>query len=604
MEVMESTFYEEDLFNSMLESSENMVEVLTNLNEFLDRIVVMNGPILPFLRSLKNNPLKERILKYYDSSILLIQNTARFYTSFSSFYNENIFKLSDLSLKDLKVERIVDIGISLEKMVESYHQLSDNSLLKKNLAPMIEDVLKVSGKLEKLITLLRPILQNGKTIAESIELLKDENYKENALKYCDLCNQKVKSLVNRYPYFDDIPFYESCKNISMKEPEKITFNTLNQWKSTLISHQEGLKLKKFEVLLPKKEATKKIFLNDVKEIYSMYHELDLKDLKDVTGKDIRNYLNQTQKLFVWFEKRYKVFQTDYFDSKSYIYVLNFLENMKSYLNTILDFPLMTFVSSQSIFKYYKKTTLKQVEKEKIVSLLRTLKGLNQAFCFNLKGCLEENNISVNSKKKRFKKKIHNKKRKENFSEWLFNKESGFDEKECGTTKLVRDHIHEYKETNRKKVDCHNCFTKIFISKTCATCGKVENFEEIQLNDHFLEFVKRKILKKIDLNIVNLKKLLPRIEARDQYIKMVLEELKRYREKCDWYEEENIYMDEPKFRAFIESSNENNSLIESLNEANTNQKYKFISHDDLDLYSLEYTIPNLEFVENENLGFRR
>ena len=131
MEGIKGNFFEEILFDSMLKSSGNMIETLTSLTQFLDKFVVFDGPILPIIRSLKNDSLREKAMKYYNHSILEIQNTARFYSSISSFLNESVFKSNDLSLKDLKVSRIIEIGISLEKIVETYDQLNEKTLLKK-----------------------------------------------------------------------------------------------------------------------------------------------------------------------------------------------------------------------------------------------------------------------------------------------------------------------------------------------------------------------------------------------------------------------------------------------------------------------------------------
>ncbi|MCI9280436.1 MAG: hypothetical protein HFJ02_06540 [Bacilli bacterium] len=598
MQGIKSTFFEEIFFDSMLKSSGDMIATLTSLTQVLDPYVGTNVSILSIIRAIKDPLLKEKVMNYYNRSILNIQNTACFYSSVSSLYNERLFQNNGLNLKDLKVSRIIEIGISLEKMIEIYNQLSEKSLLKKNLAPMIQDVLKVCGFLERLVTLLRPVLHNDKTIAESIALLKEGKLKNCAFNYCDLCNQEVKSLISRYPYCDT-PFYESCKNIFMKDPEKITFNTLNQWKSILISHQEGLKINKFDVLSKKTEENKKIVFNDLKDIYTLYHEFDFKRITKITGDEVRSLLKKTEAFYALFEKKYKGFRTHYFESEDYFYVLGSLNKMKNCLNKILDFPLMTFVSSQNILKYYKKTSLKRFDKKEILNLIHELKSLSQDFSSSLEKGLEANNIiKVNQKKTLFKKK----KVEDNFSKWLFNKESGFDEKICGNTKLVRDHIHEYKETDRKKVDFHNYFTKVLITKTCEVCGKVENFEKIQPNEqyeHFLELAKRKILKNIDLNIVNLKKLLPRIELRDrqlkEYIKSVLKEVKMIQENDTdndlWYENENIYFDEPTFRAYIEKPNK---ISES--------DFNFIN-DFSDSQRIEY----YEFCENYNNeynGFKR
>ncbi len=237
MQGRKGTFSEEIFFDSMLKSSGDMIETLTSITQALDSYV-NNASILSIICTIKDHSLKEKAMNYYNRSISKIQNIACFYSSFLFFYNKSLFQNNNLNLKDLKVTHIIEIGVSLEKMVEIYNQLSEKSLLKKNLAPMIQDVLKVSGILERLVTLLRPVLHNDKTIAENIVLLKEEKLKNDVFNYCALYNQEVKKLVTRYPYFHT-SFYESCKNISMMEPEKITFNTLNQWKLALISHQEN-----------------------------------------------------------------------------------------------------------------------------------------------------------------------------------------------------------------------------------------------------------------------------------------------------------------------------------------------------------------------------
>lgn len=601
MEGIKGNFFEEILFDSMLKSSGNMIETLTSVTQFLDKFVVIDGPILPIIRSLKNDSLREKAMKYYNHSILEIQNTARFYSSISSFLNESVFKSNDLSLKDLKVSRIIEIGISLEKIVETYDQLNEKTLLKKKLTPMIQDILKVISILERLITLLKPVLRNDRTIFESIVLLKDEKLKKDALNYCDLCNQTVKKLAKRYPYFET-PFYDSCEAISNKDPEKITFNILSQWKSTLIAHQEGLKIKKFDVLSKKKEETKKIVFDDLLKIYSIYHELDLNKTKNITGNEIRSLLEKTEALSVLFEKKYKEFQTDYFELGDYHYILESLKKIKNCLNKILDFPLMAFVSSQSILKYYKKTSLKRSDKKEIVILIKELKSLSNSFSSNIEKGLEVNNIiKINQKKEKFKKKKQNEKIKIPFSDWLFNKESGFDEKVCGSNKLVRDHIHEYKEISRKEVDCHNCFKKVLITKTCEACGKVENFEKIQLNDYFLDLIKRNIFKKIDLNIVELKKLFPRIEAQDrklkELIKRTLDALKSDQEKDEWYENEHIYFDEPAFRAFVEKPNK-------INQSNYNFREPFLESQPIMNYefykNIEYPFTSVDGLVSESL----
>lgn len=590
MESMKSTYFEETLFNTMLESSGNMIESLTNLNRLLDKFVITDAPILSVIRSLKNNTLKEKMMDYYNRSISEIQNTAHFYASVSSFYNKSIFRNNHLTLKDLKVSEIVEVGISLETVVEAYEQLNENSLVKKNLAPMIQDLLKVSHILERLVTILRPVLQNDKTIAESIALLKDETFKKKAFTYCDRCNQEVKKFINCYPNVGT-SFYESCEEIFNKESEQITFNTLNQWKSTLIAHQEGLKSKKFDVLSKKKEETKKIFSNDLSEIYFLFHEFDLKNEKDITGDDVRKFLDSNQKMFVWFAKRYKEFQTDYFEKNDYFYVLESLKKINHCLNKILEFPLMNFVSSQKILKYYKKTTLKKKEKKEIVSLVRELKILSRDFSSNIEKGLEINEfIKKDGKKEKIKKKKQKESIENVSSNWLFNKESGLDEKVCGSNKLVRDHIHKYKEISRKEVACHNFFTKVFISKTCEACGKVENFEKIQ----FLDFIKRHNFKGVDLAIVELKKLLPRIEDEDrklkELIKSSLEVLKRDKEEDKWYENEHIYFDEPTFRAFIEKPNKINkskfNFRESFSEFQQIGDYEFCKNKEYPFTSVD------------------
>ncbi len=632
MESMKSTYFEETLFNTMLESSENMVGSLTNLNKLLDKFVVSEAPILSVIRSLKNNTLKEKMMDYYNRSISEIQNTAHFYASVSSFYKNSYFKYDEVNFKNLKVSRIVEVGISLEKVVEAYEQLNENSLVKKNLAPMIQDLLKVSDMLERLVTILRPVLQNDKTIAESIALLKDETFKKNALTYCDRCHQEAKKIVQRYNYYVDISFCESCKALSLTEPEKITFNTLNQWKSTLIAHQEGLKLKKFDVLYKKKEETKKIFSNDLSEIFSLFHEFDLKNEKDITGNDVRKFLDSNQKMFVWFAKRYKEFQTDYFEKSDYFYVLESLKKINHCLNKILEFPLMNSVSSQKILKYYKKTTLQKNEKREIISLVYELSRWNR----------KKEMRKKDKKKEKFKKKKQKESIENVSSNWLFNKESGLDEKVCGSNKLVRDHIHEYKNTSRKEVDCHNFFKKVFISKTCEACGKVENFEKFQFNDCFFDFIKRHhSFKDIDLTVFELKKLFPRIEAQERKVKEFIEERKKSKKTVnEWFEDESLYWEWPTYRVFIEKTNETNTIEnsdfkfrESLSESNQALEYGFIDETKTIYYEnpyipservkqklnenwnvwrydvfprqpLEDTTPSLEDVETVELGARR
>ncbi len=273
MQGRKGTFSEEIFFDSMLKSAGDMIETLTSITQALDSYV-NNASILSIICTIKDHSLKEKAMNYYNRSISKIQNIACFYSSFLFFYNKSLFQNNNLNLKDLKVSHIIEIGVSLEKMVEIYNQLSEKSLLKKNLAPMIQDVLKVSGILERLVTLLRPVLHNDKTIAENIVLLKEEKLKNDVFNYCAFYNQEVKKLVTRYPYFHT-SFYESCKNISMMEPEKITFNTLNQWKLALISHQEN-----FEKI-HRNERSLKFDTHNIVELEKLLQERKLKELEKI-----------------------------------------------------------------------------------------------------------------------------------------------------------------------------------------------------------------------------------------------------------------------------------------------------------------------------------
>ncbi len=496
MEGLKRTFFEENLFNCMLNSSNQMLEILSSLNDCLDPIIKNNQSIAMQIHSIPKEELKEKANKYYERSILEIQTTARFYTDLSSV---NPYCFFNNKLKDLKVNQIIEMGISIEKVIESYKKLSEGSLVKKSLAPMMRDYFKVSQVLEKLLTILRPVLCNDKTIEESIARLKEEQFKKNVYKLCNDYDEVIRKSLGSYSYID-ADIYKSFKEIAEERKEKINYNTLNQWKATLVFQQEEIKSEKNE-LLTEKSNVKKSVLSDLTEIYSVYNDLDSQNPKRIKEDYIRELSVKTKEMLKRMEEKYKDLEVDFFNSKDYEYVVTCLKQMNDCLEKILSFP-------------FKKGIFKSNKNRNQVSLIQKLKSLSAEFTLNLSQGLEINEHKTEKKKvSRFSQFI----RKFIKSKPEEKKESVNQELDSNKESQLDEHIHNYRKENQIEELVSSSFTKIRKTYVCD-CGKRVCFDEIQMNDSLLKISENQRINGNDFrnqpfNIVSLEQFVPYLEEK-------------------------------------------------------------------------------------------